>query len=258
MKTTAKLFFGTLIFLSFCINSFGEETIRIASEDWPPFSSKDLKYYGIMNRIITEAFAIGNVKVEYGFFSGPRVLHIVKIGDWDGTGGWTPTDERDKDHYFSDTLFDETIVFFHLKANPFDWKTWDDLKGIEIGTVYGSFYGKEFEKAEKGGKLTIQKVHSDLLNFKKILHKRIEICPKNLETGLSLLHSEFKPEERKLITYHPLPLDQGPLVLMLSKKVEKNKKMLILFNQGLRQLKKDGRYDQFFKESRRGDYIIKK
>ncbi len=246
------------MFLSFCINSFGEETIRIASEEWPPFSSKDLRYYGLMNHIITEAFVIENVKVEYGFFPGPRVLRLVKSGVWDGTGGWTPSDERAKDHYFSDTLFDETMVFFHLKTTPFDWKTCNDLKGIEIGTVNGSYYGKEFEKAEKGGKLTIQKVHSDELNFRKILYKRIAISPKNLDAGLSLLHSEFKPEERKLITYHPLPLDRGPLVLMFSKKVKKNKRMLILFNQGLRQLKKDGRYDQFFKESRRGDYIIKK
>ncbi|KPA16333.1 amino acid ABC transporter substrate-binding protein, partial [Candidatus Magnetomorum sp. HK-1] len=255
MKTTTKLFIGIIIYLNFCINSFGGETIRIAGEEWRPFSSKDLKYYGLMNRIITESFAIGNVKVEYDFFPGARALHFVKYGDWDATGGWTPSDERAKDYYFSETLFEEILVFFHLKANPFNWKTWNDLKGIEIGTVYKSYYGKEFEKAEKEGKLIIQKVPSDTLNFRKIIHKRIAIVPKNLDAGLDLLQTEFKPEERELITYHPLPLDKGPLVLMFSKKVAKNRKMLILFNQGLRQLKKNGRYDQLFKESRSGDYI---
>jgi polar amino acid transport system substrate-binding protein len=258
VRTQAKLVFWIFLLLSVCVKSFGEETVRIAGEEWPPFSSKELKYYGVMNRIITEAFALVNVRVEYGFFPGARALLLVKSGEWDGTGGWTPSAERAKDYYFSDPLIEEKLVFFHLKTNPFDWKSFDDLKGVEIGTVIGSYYGKEFEKAEKEKKLRIQQVSSDALNFNKLIYKRIAITPKNLDAGLNLLHTEFKPEERDLITYHPLPLDQGPLVLMFSKKTDDHKRLLQLFNKGLMQLKKDGRYEQFFKESQRGDYIIKK
>jgi len=39
-----------------------------------------------------------------------------------------------------------------------------------------------------------------------------------------------------------------------SRKVEKNKRMLELFNKGLKQLKAAGKIDRYFSESRRGDY----
>lgn len=249
-----KLFLAISIFLSTFTHSFGDESVRIAGEEWPPFSSKQLKHSGVMNRIITESFAIGGVKVDYHFFPGARALVEVKAGRFDATPGWTPNDERAKDYYFSDTLFDETMVFFYLKTKPFEWKTWDDLKGINIGAVYDSYYGKGFEKAEIDGMLTIDNVPLDFQNFKKLLLGRIDIVPKNLNAGLSLLQTEFTPEERSLIRYHPLPLDQGPLVMMFSKKSKSGKRMLTLFNNGLRQLKSEGRYDQYFHESQRGDY----
>lgn len=253
-----KLFLGIFIFLNTFTHSFGEESVRIAGEEWLPFSSKQLKHSGVINRIITESFAIGGVKVDYHFFSGARALLEVKGGRFDATPGWTPNEERAKDYYFSDTLFDESMVFFYLKIKPFEWKTWDDLKGINIGAVYDYYYGKGFEKAKKEGTLIIDNVPFDIQNFKKLLLERIDIAPANLNFGLSLLQTEFKPEERALITYHPLPLDQGPLVMMFSKKSKSSMRMLKLFNKGLRQLKSDGRYDRYFHESQRGDYILKK
>ena len=257
MDSIGKTALAIFLVAALCTRGSGQETIRIASEEWPPYSGSELKHYGVMNRIIAEAFESENVKAEFGFFPGPRTLHLVKSGEWAATGGWTPTAERAKHHYFSHTLLDETLVFFHLKANRFNWKTMDDLAGIGIGTVYGSYYGPAFDKAEKAGQLAIQKETSDSLNFKKLLHGRIAICPKNLDAGLALLRQEFTPEERELITYHRLPVDQGPLVMMFSRKVATNRDMVERFNRGLARLKKDGRYDQFLMESRRGDYATR-
>ena len=254
MRTVIKSVFLTLISLSSFLCS-SSETIRIAAEEWPPFSSADLKHYGVMNHIISESFALENVKVEFGFFPAVRALNNVKIGEWDGIGAWTPNEERARDYHFSDTLFEENIVFFHLKNYPFDWKIWDDLKDLEIGQTRGYYNGDEFSKALKEGKLNIQVANNDQINFKKLLHRRINIFPANLDAGLDLLNSKFKKEDRDSITYHPLPVDQGPLVLMLSRKNEKNKRMLILFNKGLKRLRESGLYDQFFEESRQGKYI---
>lgn len=208
-----------------------------------------------MSRIIYESFALENVKVEFGFFPVARALNNVKIGKWDGIGGWTPNEERAKDYYFSDTLFTESIVFFHLKKYPFDWKTWDDFKEVAIGQTRGYYYGGGFAKAAKEGKLSIYVVNADEDNFRMLLGRRIDVFPANLDAGLGLLNSKFNQDDIDLITYHPLPLDQGPLVLMLSKKVGKNKRMLMLFNKGLKRLKESGQYDQIFEESRRGEYL---
>jgi len=44
---------------------------------------------------------------------------------------------------------------------------------------------------------------------------------------------------------------------MFSKKIERNKHMLKLFNKGLKRLKESGKYNQFLEESRRGEYLKK-
>lgn len=239
-----------------CSISYGQGTVRIAGEEWPPYSSQHLEHHGLMIRIITEAFAAEGINVELGFFPSPRVLQLVKSGEWDATGGWTPTEERAADYYFSDPLFDEQMVLFHLKSRAFDWQSVDDLIGQEIGTVYGFHYGNAFEQAQREGVLTTQVEHSDLLNFRKLIDGRVDLVPKNLEGGLSLLQTEFTPQEAALITWHPVPLDEGPLVLMFSRANEANADMVEAFNRGLAAIKQDGRYEQFVMESRRGDYLL--
>ncbi|MEH6344858.1 MAG: hypothetical protein V7785_07230 [Bermanella sp.] len=47
---------------------------------------------------------------------------------------------------------------------------------------------------------------------------------------------------------------ESPAYLILSKKIKGNQRMLKLFNKGLKRLKASGRYDQFFSQSRRGEY----
>lgn len=255
MKSLLSWIFILLAFLTTSIVCHANEPIKIAAEEWPPFSSEHLKYNGLMSRIITEAFALEGLNVEIGFFPSARALLYVKEGLWDGIGGWTANEERAVDHHFSDPLFSESIVFFHLKRNPFDWNEMSDLKDIRIGATNEYYYGEAFEKAEKEGTIQIERVPSDELNLRKILKNRIEICPMNLDAGLSLLQTKFKQEEIDSITYHPRPVDEGPLVLMFSKKVEKNKEIVEVFNRGLKRLKDSGRYAQFFEESRQGKYL---
>ncbi len=48
---------------------------------------------------------------------------------------------------------------------PFDWKTVGDLKGIPVGGMLGAYYGDDFVEAEKTGKLMIDWVTTDKLNF---------------------------------------------------------------------------------------------
>ena len=237
-----------------CGASHGQDVVRIACEEWPPYSSAHLKHYGLMTRIISEAFAAENVKVELAFFPTARALQLVKSGEWHATGGWSPTEERAEDYYFSDPLFDEQMVFFHLKSTPFDWQTIEDLYDLEIGTAYGIHYSNEFDRAMREGRLTTQIEHSDVLNFRKLLHGRVDVVPKNLEAGLSLLLTDFSPEEAASITWHSKPLDEGPLVLMFSRKNQHSKQLMHSFNKGLETIKQNGRYEQFFIESRRGDY----
>lgn len=234
--------------------AMAEETVRLANGEWPPYCSKTLKHYGLASRIVTEAFALEGVKVEYGFFPWKRTLAYVQKGKWDGSPGWYYSKERAQYAYYSDQMLDYKNVIFHLKSFPFDWKTVDDLKKIRIAGTLGAYYGEDFVEAEEAGKLTIHRVATDKMNFKKLLKGRVKLVLMDLHVGYFILQNEFTPEERALITHHSKPTLAKPAYLILSKKVDRSQRLLTVFNKGLQRLKDSGKLDQYIIESQRGNY----
>ena len=241
----------------FAINSYGQETIRLTNGEWPPFQSEKLIYYGIASRIVSEAFELEGVKVEYGFFPWKRAFEWARKGNWDGSLIWFDTPERRKDFYISNPVANVSFVFFHLKSYSFDWKTMDDLKGLKIGATIEADYGEAFQKAEKNETFWVDRLETDTQNFRMLLIKRVNLMIVDLDVGYATLQDQFSQDEIQLITHHPKPVKAAPHHVLLSKKVKKNKLMIDLLNKGLKRLRKSGKIDQYWIESRRGDYIKK-
>ncbi len=237
----------------FCNAGLAEETVRLTSGEWPPYFSEKLEHYGIGSRIVTEAFALEGIKVEYGFFPWKRSLWMAQAGEWDGAVGWETNAEREKDFYVSKEVWSAPWVFFHLKAHPFDWNTFDDLKNIRIGGTLEYMYTQEFLDAERAGKITVDRVSADEQNIKKLLYKRIDVFPQLLDIGYWQLQ-QTAPESVDLVTHHPKSFGKHTEQLFLTKKRERSKELTEIFNRGLQRLKDSGKYDLYFEESRRGEY----
>jgi len=235
-----------------------EETIRLATGEWSPYTSENLKYSGVVSRIVTEAFALQGVKAEIEILPWGRAMAVAVEGESNGTFPWFYNTERAKNLLISDEVMSTKYVFFHLKSYPFEWNTFDDLIGVDIGATVEWFYGKKFESAEKTGKISVERAPSLEINFRKLLGGRIHIFPSEPHAGYSLLNKSFNIDDIRKLTFHPKEFHNKSLHLMLSKKNQKNKQMLKLFNQGLKQLKESGRYARYFEESKKGDYVIKK
>ena len=231
-----------------------QETVRVTNGEWPPFLGENLKYYGLASRVVTEAFALKGIKVEYGFFPWKRAYMMAEAGEWDGSAVWTLTSEREKSFYWSNPVPSDVGVIFHLKTLKFDWKSAEDLKAFRMGVTAEYTYGKEIDEAIKAGKIQTDLVTSDEQNFQKLLLGRVDLFPVGKDVGLSMTRRLFTPQERQLITYHPKIYYESPLRLLLSRKVARNQRLMELFNEGLKQLQDSGKVDQYLLESRRGDY----
>ncbi|MBF0225832.1 MAG: transporter substrate-binding domain-containing protein [Desulfobacterales bacterium] len=253
MKIT-KLIFTIFIIISISKIAYNEEIVRITNGEWPPYLSEKLKHYGVASHIVTEAFALEGVKVQYGFFPWSRAFDLAEKGEWDGSAIWTWSKEREKEFYISDPVVESGYVFFHLKNLPFDWNNIEDLKGYKIGGTLEYNYGEPFENAEKKGIINVIRIPKDELNFAKLLGKRIDIFPMTLDVGYTILHENYTPEVVSTVTNHLKPLRVDPLHLLLSKKIPKNKELIILFNNGLKKLREIGKLDEYLDASRRGEY----
>jgi len=226
--------------------------VRLTNGEFAPYLSENLPHYGLASRIVSEAFAVKGITVEYGFFPWARSLDLAREGEWDGSVVWHKTPEREVDFYFSDSVVENRDVFFHLKSYTFDWQAMKDLAGLRIGGTIDYNYGETFMQAEQAKQISVERIASDKLNFQKLLGGRIDIFPLDLEVGLSLLRESFTPEEAAQITYHPLPMQTSPFSLMLSKKIARNVELMELFNAGLQELKDSGRLQLLFDEAHQG------
>jgi polar amino acid transport system substrate-binding protein len=242
----------SVLFAVFCVAApiSAAETIRLANGEWVPYQSQSLKHCGAVSRIVTEAFASEGITVEYEYYPWKRGYVCAETGEVDGTFLWFDTAERRATFYISDPVIDIQYVFFHLKNYAFDWNTVDDLQGITVGATVGYDLGEAFQEAEQDNVITVERVTTDEQNFQKLVLGRVQIFPCDIEVGYAVIRKLFPPDQAELFTHHTKPLKAAPHHLLLSKKNERNKQMIELFNKGLQKLKDSGRYEQYLVEMR--------
>ncbi len=228
-----------------------EEVVHITAGEWPPYLGSDLPHFGIAGRIITEAFATQGITVEMTFFPWKRAFELAKAGTFDGTAIWLKNSAREADFYYSDPVISELHVFFHLRSQPFMWKTLADLQDKTLGGLLGFSYGAEMDQAIASGLLTMQRVTSDEQNFKKLLANRIQVYPQEVNVGYTVLNDKFFPGERALITHNDMPFLQQYSYLLLTTRHERNARLIKAFNTGLDLLVGQGKVEEYFDEFRR-------
>ena len=112
--------------------------------------------------------------------------------------------------------------------------------------MLGYNYGEEIQNAEVSGLIKMERVSSQVLNFRKLLAGRVAAVPELMEVGYDLLKKAFTPGEVAQITTHPKPYRTADYYLIVSKKDPKNEAIIQAFNRGLDKLKKSGAYDRIF------------
>ncbi len=257
MKRTLKGLALTALILLCCgiIDARAAETIRLTNGEWQPFLSKDAPHHGFASHIVTEAFALVGVEVEYGFFPWKRSFKLAKEGTWDGSVIWGASEERLRHFYFTDPAIPRvTYVFFHLKTTPFDWNSYDDLSDVKIGGTIEYFYSDAFEAAESAGVIRTIRGRSDEVGLKNLLKGRIDVFPGEVVVTYEQIRDTFSQQEAALFTHHAKVIVDKPMFVLLNKDVPGNERMRDKFNEGLRQLKASGRYDQIIADALAGKY----
>ena len=228
--------------------------ITITTGEYAPFNSSTFKYGGFIPRIITEAFRLKGVTAHIKFYPWARAYKLSKAGEVDGTAQWYDSEERRQFHVYSDPIFKETVVWFHLKETKFDWTDLKSLKSLRIGAVHGYTYTKEFYDLIKSGDLQVQFVGDDEQNYKKLLARRIDVVPEVLDVGLYIINRNYPPETAQLYTQHAQPFFSSYTYLLMPRQKKASTTLIALFNEGLKTLRDEGMIEQYLLESREGRY----
>ena len=236
------------------IASSKDRVIQVSTGEWPPFLSKNMKYYGVAARIISESFALEGIRIEYSWLPWQRSYNNVINGTSDASAIWAITDERSKELLFSDPIIKNTNVLFFNKNRPLNWASIKDLSGLIIGATNGYFYGEEFQQAETSGLITVERTSIESSNFKKLAANRIDVVIAERDTGYEIMKQVLTAEQIESLDFSQKEVASFTNHLVISKKIENGEALLSTFNKGLKKLTESGKVEQYLMESRSGLY----
>lgn len=226
---------------------FAKEVVKLSTGEWSPYISENLENKGILSQITTEAFAAKDIDVTFDFFPWGRATQLSKSGEMDGTLAFVKLAEREPFYLFTDPVYTGRYAFFHLQSFDLKWKSYADLKNVTIASTIGfGGMGDEFIKAEKDGVIKVLRLSSDIQSFNMLMAKRAEVVPSDVEVGYVLARKLYGDKASQL-THDTNYITVSEYRLAISKKHKDARGLVNKFNEGLAQLKKNGRYDEILR-----------
>jgi polar amino acid transport system substrate-binding protein len=218
--------------------------ITLANGEWPPLLGEKLPQHGAASQIVSRAFALRGIEVQYQFVPWKRALEQTRSGDFAGTLLWSLNEDRKNSFLISDPVYRSQTVLFYHSAKPIHWQQLTDLKGLRMGVTNGYSYGMQWEKLRQQGFFKTDVANTDLQNLSKLLSQRIDAFPCEAIVCQHLIAHHFPPITQQVLTFNPTVVHSEGLHLLLNKRLPNGQWLLTQFNQGLKQMKKSGELDQ--------------
>jgi polar amino acid transport system substrate-binding protein len=224
--------------------------IRLSNQEWSPYMGKNLAEFGILSKLVFEAFARENVQVTYEFYPNNRTLEVARKGILDGSFGWAISEERKKDLLYTDPVLAANMVFFERVNSKISWEKLSDLKNHRIGVTLGNYYSDELALLEKQKILNTDPAADDLTGFRKLMAGHIDLFPIDVEVGQYLLQQNFPADKRAQITWQKKAFWIAPMHVVIWNKHPRGKELVNRFNSGLKKLKANGDFQRIIDETR--------
>jgi len=242
----ATVFLLSIFFIFGSTMQAQNEIITFVCSEWPPFEyMEDDTLKGIDVKIIKEAFLISGIEIAIKILPWNRCINEVKKQTVDGVFSLRKTLEREQYLLFPEQVLDQSInVLFYSVDKPYYFNgDYNSLKGLIIGTTLGYDYGENFMTSNIFQK---EATSSDELNFNKLINHRINLFICDKIVGLYILN-KYKIVDK--VSYNEFPVSIFDMYIAFTKN-DNGYRLSEIFNKGIKQLKKSGRYNQIISEGK--------
>jgi len=211
-----------------------EETARLTTLEWPPYSGTALPGGGASAQVARQAFAASGIALELEFFPWNRAVRTARNDP--AFSGYFPeyyAAHIADDFIFSKRMGDSPLGFIERTDNPIRWKTLHDLKGLRIGVVLGYVNTEEFDRMAGADELVTDKAVNDATNIRKLAAGRIDLAVMDVNVFNYLIRSDPDlAEAGKALRVNPVMLDIRGLYVCFRKGPDAAR-LVAAFNQGL-------------------------
>ena len=216
--------------------------VEFAATEYAPFMGQQLAYGGLLTRIVREAYRKENVAVHLAWVPNNRAIECTMNGPYDGTFGWTYTQERStRLLYSSNVLYTFRMVFFQRTGSSYAWKRLEDLAPYQIGVTAGNFVSDDFSRLKVAGRLRIREAWADSSNMKNLVLNRIDLFPMEQAAGRFLADLTLSQDERQKVVSQDKAICEVPVYVVVRRTHPLAKELVERFDKGYRELVKTGR-----------------
>ncbi|NIR50951.1 transporter substrate-binding domain-containing protein [candidate division KSB1 bacterium] len=219
------------------------ESIDIVTGEWSPYVTQRIDGFGVMTKIVTAVLNDMELKPEYTFLHFYKGYELVKEGSIRGTFPYFKTEPREREMFFSDSLFAVRYVFFYQKDRFKDIskiKRLADLAGYKVAIIKGYSYGKKIDAALAN--MRGVSAYNEINAFRMLQKGEIDLLPASEKVGQDLIRRYFgdAPYEFGII---PDLYSEEYVYFIVSKSESRNKRFIEAFNRSLRKIRQNGVYN---------------
>lgn len=222
-----------------------QKKVLLAAEDsWPPFADRTGR--GLSHQLIAAAFSIEHIQVESLVVPYSRALMMARKGKVHGVFNVTLERSTEADFLFGEEpLFIANASFYYNKNRPLNAQNkWQLPKGSVVGIIKGYEYGDEFSELGKQLQLVQVASQEQLLNL--LLLNRIDAAIMFDKVAEGFIQ-RMGVEEDILPAFSN---HQSRIFLAFSLQNASSPKLAKALDEGLRQMKQSGQYQQIISSGR--------
>ncbi|XXJ21252.1 substrate-binding periplasmic protein [Desulfovibrio caledoniensis] len=241
MKRTFVLI-ALLVFLAGPARSaFAERLVTVAFPLFAPYRTMENgRPAGLVVTLLDEVAKRMGFKVKFVEVSFHRAMYMLDNGDVDIMPGLFKRKDREERYLYVETPYrHERTSFFVLRDGP-RIESYDDLRGLTIGTLEEVKY---FDRFDSDDALIKKPVLSDMLNIRKLLEGRIDCFAMAGEVAKQKIAMAGGKERIVQAAYRP-PKKDG--VYLVFSRRSPNKDLVEKLNETLSAMERAGELDRLY------------
>ncbi len=212
------------------------EPIRLATGEWPPYTSAGMEGGGVVSKIIDRVFERMGIEYELVFYPWPRCYEAVVHGRVWGAFPHARTLEREQAVRFSAPILPSASSLFYYGRTPseFRFQKIEDLGAYRVGGVRGYYYEALFKTAG----VTLDYVDNPEQGFGKLVLGRNDLFVANELVGWYLIQRAFPDKSKNFGTLNR-SLGRHGLHIIVNRSDPVSQTLLTRFNDALAEVKNE-------------------
>ncbi|MDX5372019.1 MAG: transporter substrate-binding domain-containing protein [Pseudomonadaceae bacterium] len=209
---------------------------RLATLEYPPYSSESLPGGGSIVELTERAFATQGHRPRIDFLPWARVRAELRSGTYQGALALWPQEIKEERLIASRPLFYSQLGLFARRQEPVSFASLADLRGRRVGIVRG--YGYPPRILASG--IVVEEAVDDISNLRKLAARRFDLVLLERIVGEYLIAGDA--ELRGKLVWQEPALERIPLVVGFSEPRPGQPDWAAVFERGLRELHARGEY----------------